>query len=143
MLDLLLWLTLPLGFIALGMVAWRGTMRRRGFRLVRMLDEEGVLRYAVDVPVAFGEGRRPGQGPFAGRGTLVLTRKRLAGFAHRRRFVLVRTSKTRKDAIRAEDGCLVIRMGGVGKGGAAPPPVRFRVPDAESWSADARKVLRA
>jgi hypothetical protein len=143
MLNLTLWLSILLGFVALVVFAWRSSMRRRGFRLLKMLEAEGVLRYGVDVPVAIGDARAaPRDTLVAKRGTLVITRKRVAGFVHRRRFVLVRGGNARKGAVRAENGCLVIRIGQTRQGGVEAPAVRFLVPDAEAWAAEARKVLR-
>jgi hypothetical protein len=139
MLNLLLWLAMLSGSIALVVFAWRSAMRRRGFRLLKLLEKEGVLRYAVDVPVAVGETTRAGMLPR--RGTVVLTRKRLAGFAHRARFVLVRGGGGRAGAVAADGGWLLVRPGGRAASGASPT-FRFQVPDAEDWSRDARRVLR-
>lgn len=144
MLNLVLWLATLVGLAALLLFAWRSAMRRRGFQLLKLLEAEGVLRYAVDVPVVIGGRARGGRGGvLARRGTVVLTRRRLAGFAHRARFVLVRGGGARADAIQADDGWLVVRPGaGQRRGGGEAPVFRFRVPDAGGWSRDARKVLR-
>jgi hypothetical protein len=141
MLNLVLWLSLLVGFVALVAFAWRSAMRRRGFRLLKMVEQEGVLRYAVDVPVAVGEKRPIAEG-LARRGTLVLTRKRLAGFAHRSRFVLVRGAGKRGGAVRAEPGWLVVRPAGRTRGGGSPPSIRFRIPDSEVWREEIRRAIR-
>jgi hypothetical protein len=140
MLNMALWLVMLSGGIALVVFAWRSAMRRRGFRLLKLLEQEGVLRYAVDVPVAMGGA---GAGLLARRGTVVLTRKRLAGFAHRARFVLVRGGGARAGAVTADGGWLVIRPAVRAASGAPPPAFRFQLPDAEGWSRDARRVLKA
>jgi hypothetical protein len=101
------------------------------------------VRYAVDVPVVMGEGTALAQtGVLAKRGTVVLTRKRLTGFAHRARFVLVRSGASRSAAVKSDGPWLVVRPGGRKADGAPAPAFRFQVPDAEGWSRDARKVLR-
>jgi len=141
MLNLLLWLSILIGFLALVALAWRSAMRRRGFRLLKMVESEGVLRYAVDVPVGIGKGRA-GDSVLARRGTIVLTRKRLAGFAHRSRFVLVRGAAKSGGAVRAEPGWLVVRPAGTRRGGGAPPVFRFRIPNAEEWREEVRRTIR-
>jgi len=143
MLNLLLWLAMLAGLVALVWFTWRSAMRRRGFRLLRMLESEQVVRFAVDVPMRTGEpeaGSSPGT--FGRRGTIVLTRKRLAGFAHRARFVLVRSGKGGSGVVRADGEWVVVRPASTRKGVRAPE-FRFQVPDAEGWSEDARKVLRS
>jgi hypothetical protein len=139
MLNLLLWLGILAGFGMLVLLAWRSAMRRRGFRLVKMLDGEQLVRHAVDVPVVVGKGSG---GALARRGTLVLTRKRLAGFTHRSRFVVVRGGFAEGASVRAEGEWLLVRPAGRTSRGAAAPFFRFRLPDADGWQADARKVLR-
>lgn len=141
MLNLILWLFLLAGTVALIGFAWRSAMRRRGFQLLRLLESEQILRHAVDVPVVKGNTRRAA-GLLSRRGTVVLTRNRLAGFAHRSRFVLVRGGNTRPGAVVSDDGWLVVRPGGRTTGREPTPSFRFRVADAEGWSREARKVLR-
>ncbi len=144
LLNFLFWSLTLAGVLALLAFAWRSAMRRRGFRLVGLLQKEGVLRQAVDVPVRItraGGGPRPRS--LGRRGTLVLTRKRLAGFAHRARFVLVRGAGTRSDTIRADGEWLVVRP----QGNPARARVRevafwYGVEDAEGWARDALRVLR-
>jgi hypothetical protein len=141
MLNLILWLVIFAGILGMILFAWRSAMRRRGFRLLKLLEGEEVLRYAVDIPMARGSST-PAVELLARRGTVVLTRKRLAGFAHRSRFVLVRGGTTRSGAVEADGGWLVVRPVGRKKDGRAAPVFRFQVPDAEGWSRDARRVLR-
>ncbi len=146
MLNFLFWLLTFLGIIALLGFAWRSAMRRRGFRLIGLLEKEGVLRQAVDVPVRVGDTQGGGSfrpAFFARRGTLVLTRQRLAGFAHRARFVLVRGGGARSDAVRAEREWLLVRL----EGKRARQPgrsvvFRYAVADPEGWARDAARVLR-
>jgi hypothetical protein len=145
MLNLVLWIALLAGTVALIAFAWRSAMRRRGFKLLELLQGEQVLRHAVDVPVRRGDARGAGGesvGLLSRRGTLVLTRKRLAGFAHRARFVLVRGPARPAAVIEATDGWLVIRPAGRKKGGRSVPAFRFQVPDAEGWSRDVKRALR-
>jgi hypothetical protein len=144
MLNLALWLITLAGLIALIAFAWRSAMRRRGFKLLKLLEPEQVLRSAVEVPVVMERGK-PGRvrpGLLARRGTVVLTRKRLAGFAHRARFVLVRAAGPRAATVRADNGWLVIQPDGKRGEGGVRPAFRYQVPDAEGWSREARKVLR-
>ncbi len=144
MLNFLFWTLTLAGILALLAFAWRSAMRRRGFRLVGLLQKEEVLRQAVDVPVRIGgagRGLRPGL--LARRGTLVLTRKRLAGFAHRARFVLVRGGGIRSDAIRAEGEWLIVRpQGNPAKARVREVAFWYGVGDAEGWARDALRVLR-
>lgn len=126
----LLWLAIGAGTLSLIVLAWRAAMRRRGFRLVEKLSDEGVIRYAVDVPV-LARGRRR-------RGSVVLTRRRLAGYSHDARWVLVRGSKLPPRPLAAEGDRLVVRPLGE-KPGA--PELFYQVDDAEAWLAAARKVL--
>jgi hypothetical protein len=127
----ILWLAIGVGTVALIVMAWRAAMRRRGFRLMERLAEEHVILHAVDVPV-LDRGRRR-------RGTLVLTRKRLAGYSHNARWVFVRGSKLPPRPLAAEGDRLVVRPLGE-KAGA--PELRYLVGDAAGWLEEARKVLR-
>ena len=139
MLNLLLWTVTFLGIVALLRFSWRSAMRRRGFRLIRILGaQEGVLRSAVDVRVR--RGRSGGVGFFARRGTVVLTSERLAGFAHRARFVLVKGRGVEARTVRAEDGWLVVQPRS--REGEAGAPLGFRVEDPEGWAREARRALR-
>ncbi|HEV2129885.1 MAG TPA: hypothetical protein VGR27_02200 [Longimicrobiaceae bacterium] len=143
-LNFIFWSLTLAGILALLAFAWRSAMRRRGFRLVGLLQKEQVLRQAVDVPVRIGgAGGGPWPAWLARRGTLVLTRKRLAGFAHRARFVLVRGGGVRSDTIRTEGEWLIVRP----QGNPARSRVRevafwYAVEDAEGWARDALRVLR-
>lgn len=140
MLNLTFWLFTLAGVIALILFSWRSAMRRRGFRLLRLLEEEGVLHSAIDVPVQIGASRR--RSWLARRGTVVLTRKRLAGFVHRARFVMVRGGGAGANSVSTQGGWLVIQpRGGKCGAGAAGPSLRFQVPDAEEWVREARRVL--
>ena len=129
------------GILFLLLLTWRSAMRRRGFRLVEMLGEEGVLREAVDVPVRFGSAR-PGSPPAgrARRGTVVLTRRRLAGFSHRARFALVQGAESHPRMVRPEGTWMAVRP----RGGTASDAreVWFEVGDGEGWARDTRKVLQ-
>ncbi len=144
MLNLLLWLFMLGGLLGLLVFAWRSAMRRRGFRLIELLQKEGVLRQAVDVPVRLGGGRGGGRSTLlARRGTLVLTRRRLAGFAHRARFVLVQGGGLPRGAVRSDGPWLIVRP----QGNPTKKPVRkvefwYAVEDAEGWARDAARVLR-
>jgi hypothetical protein len=126
----LLWLAIGVGTVSLIVFAWRAAMRRRGFKLVEKLSGERVVRYAVDVPV-LDRGRRR-------RGTLVLTRKRLAGYSHNSRWVFVRGSKLPARPLAAEGDRLVVRPLGDGRDA---PELHYLVDDAQAWLAEARKVL--
>ncbi|MGH7458693.1 MAG: hypothetical protein ACREKN_06415 [Longimicrobiaceae bacterium] len=134
----LFWALTLAGLIFLLFSFWRGSMRRRGARLARVLEEkEGVLRSAVEAPVRFTPppaGESPP--PWSRRGTLVLTRVRLAGFAGRARFVLVKGGGARPGMVAAEQGWLVVRPRG--KAGRA---VWYHLADAEEWVREARKML--
>ena len=129
------------GILFLLLLTWRSAMRRRGFRLVEMLGDEGVLREAVDVPVRFGS-VRPGSPPGGRtrRGTIVLTRRRLAGFSHRARFALVQGSESHPGMVRPEGDWIAVRPRGGATGDARE--VWFEVGDGEGWTRDARKVLK-
>jgi len=138
-LNLLLWTVTLLGILALLRFSWHSAMRRRGFRLVRILRaQEGVLRSAVGVRVR--RGSSGGTGIFARRGTVVLTSERLAGFAHRARFVLVKGRGMEARSIEADDGWLVVQPR-TRKGGSGAR-LGFRVEDPEGWARDARRILR-
>lgn len=117
-------------------------MRRRGFKLVTLLEKETVLRSAVDVPIrrAATEPRVRSNGtPFQRRGTVVLTRQRIAGFAHRTRFVLVRGRDFDPRSLRAEGSWLVIEPRRRNQPGGAT--LRYAVEDADAWVREARKAL--
>jgi hypothetical protein len=137
--NLLLWMLTLAGLVALVGFAWRSAMRRRGIRLVEMLREEGVLHAGIDLPVQITrDGRRTHLLPR--RGTVVLTKRRLAGFAHRSRFVFVRGRGLKRGAVGAEGEWLMIRPSGDAGGG---PQVGFRIGDAAAeWARDAGRVLR-
>jgi hypothetical protein len=143
-LNFLFWSLTLVGILALLAFAWRSAMRRRGFRLVGLLQKEEVLRQAVDVPVRIGGaggGTRPAL--LARRGTLVLTRRRLAGFAHRARFVLVRGGGIPSDTIRAEGEWLIVRpQRNPAKARTREVAFWYGVEDAEGWARDALRVLR-
>jgi hypothetical protein len=139
MINLLFWLLTLAGVVALLVFAWQSAMRRRGYRLVDLLGEEGVVRHAISVPVRIGTGGA-GSPVLPRRGTVVLTRRRLAGFTHRSRFVLVRGAGSRNSRLTAADGWLVIRQDG-SRGGAGTE-LRFRVGDAAAdWARDASRIL--
>jgi hypothetical protein len=75
------------------------------------------------------------------RGTVVLTRRRLAGFTHRVRFVLVRGANARPSSVTQREGWLVIQPTGSGRSPANE--VRFWVgEEAAEWARDAARVLR-
>jgi len=92
----------------------------------------------VDVRVR--RGRAGGTGFFARRGTVVLTSERLAGFAHRARFVLVKGRGVEARTVRAEDGWLVVQPRS--RKGSEGVPIGFRVEDSEGWAREARRALR-
>jgi hypothetical protein len=140
--GLILWAVTLGGILFLLLLTWRSAMRRRGFRLVDMLREEGILREAVDVPVRFGPAR-PGSPPPGRprRGTVVLTRRRIAGFSHRARFALLRGVESNPRMVRPEGAWLAVRPRGDATGDARE--VWFEVGDGEGWARDARKVLQS
>ena len=118
-------------------------MRRRGFKLVELLREEGLLRQAVDVPVRVGTDRKGSPGLLQRRGTLVLTKKRIAGFSHRARFVLVRQSRVPAGALRVDGEWLLITPHQrPGRGRQGEITIGYRVEDPEGWLRDATRVLR-
>jgi hypothetical protein len=127
----ILWLAIGVGTVALIVMAWRAAMRRRGFKLLDKLAGEHLILHAVDVPV-LDRGRRR-------RGTLVLTRKRLAGYSHNARWVFVRGTRLPPRPLAAEGDRLVVRPLGE-KPGA--PELRYLVGDAERWVEEARRVLK-
>lgn len=144
MLNFLFWSLTLVGILALLAFAWRSAMRRRGFRLVGLLQKEEVLRQAVDVPVRIGgAGGGTRSALLARRGTLVLTRKRLAGFAHRARFVLVRGGRAPSEVVRAEGEWLIVRpQRNPAKARTREVAFWYGVEDAEGWARDALRVLR-
>jgi hypothetical protein len=126
--------------VALLVFAWQSAMRRRGYRLVDLLGDEGVIRHAVSVPVRIGPAGA-GTPVLPRRGTVVLTRRRLAGFTHRSRFVLVRGASSRNSRLAAADGWLVIRQDG-SRGGVGME-LRFQLGDAAAdWAHDASRILQ-
>jgi len=141
MTGLLLWTVTLGGILVLLLLTWRSAMRRRGFRLVEMLRDEGLLREAIDVPVRFGSAR-PGSPPGgrARRGTLVLTRRRLAGFSHRARFALLQGGESHPHMVRREGSWIAVRPRGGTTGDA--PEAWFEVGDGDGWVRDARRVLQ-
>lgn len=144
MLNFLFWALTLAGILGLLAFAWRSAMRRRGFRLVGLLEKEEVLRQAVDVPVRIGSAGEGFQSSLlARRGTLVLTRKRLAGFAHRARFVMVRGGRVPRDAVQVKGEWLIVRpQGNPARRRAREVAFWYGVEDAEGWARDARGVLR-
>lgn len=140
MLNLVFWLLTLAGLVALIWFAWRSAMRRRGIRLIDRLGEEGVLRACIDVPVRMTRDGRPLH-RLRRRGTVVLTKRRLAGFTHRSRFVFVPERGKKRDLVRAQGEWLVIRPAASGAGKA--PEVFFQVgDDADGWARETDRVLR-
>jgi hypothetical protein len=139
-LNTVFWTATLVGILAMLAFTWRSAMRRRGFKLVALLRDEGLLRQAVDVPVRLGTGGTRALGVLERRGSLVLTRKRIAGFSHRARFVLVRQARIPPGVVRADGEWLLITPPQQGRQGQVT--IAYRVDDPDGWVRDATRVLR-